>query len=54
MTDDISLLIKKIPKYIAFYPIMSHTKTTKLLLTKMRTKYNALILRNYIIKFVTL
>jgi hypothetical protein len=53
MVDDINVSIRKILKYTPLYPIVGHTKTRKLLLTRMRTKYNALILRDYIVQFFT-
>jgi len=44
MADDISLPIKNILKNTLLYLIIDHTKIRKLLLIKMKTKYNALIL----------
>jgi len=52
ITDEISLPIRKLLKNTLFYPIIVHTKTRKVL-TRLKTKYNVLMLWVYIIQFFT-
>jgi hypothetical protein len=49
----ISLSIRKLQKNTLLYPIIGRTKTRKLVLTIMKIKYNALVLRDHIIQFFT-
>jgi len=51
MEEEISLLIKKLLKNILLYTIVGHTKIRKLLLTRLKIKYNAFILLDHIIQF---
>lgn len=48
MVEEISLLIRKLLKNILLKLVMGHNKTRKLLLTRLRTKHNALILQGHI------
>jgi D-alanyl-D-alanine carboxypeptidase len=52
-TYDISLIIKKAPKKYFFYLIIGHTKTKEFPHTLMKIKYNAFMLKGYIIHFFT-
>jgi len=53
MTKKIGLSIMKLSENTSFYPIMSQTKTKKLLFIGLKTKHNITILRHYIIQFLT-
>ena len=53
MEEKIGLLIKKLPENTSLYPIIDQTKTRKLLLTRIKTKYNVIVLRHHIIQFFT-
>lgn len=51
--DNISLIIKKLLKNTLFYLNVGHTKTKKFPYTIMKIKYNAFMLKGYIIYFFT-
>jgi hypothetical protein len=44
IVEEIGLPIRKLPENILLYPVMSQTKTRKLLLTGLETKHNVTIL----------
>jgi hypothetical protein len=44
MTEEIDLTIKKLPENVPLYPIMGQPKTSKLLLTRLKTKHNVIVL----------
>jgi hypothetical protein len=44
MVEEIGLPIRKLLKKTSLYPIMGQTKIMKLLLTKLKTKDNVIIL----------
>jgi hypothetical protein len=44
MKEEIGLPTRKLPENTLFYPIVSQIKTRKLLLTRLKTKYNVIIL----------
>jgi hypothetical protein len=44
IVKEIGLPIRKLPENILLYPVMSLTKTRKLLLTGLETKHNVTIL----------
>ena len=53
MTEDISLPIRKLLKNTSLYPIVAHTKTMKLLLIRLKTEHNTILLRDHITQFFT-
>ena len=53
MTGDIGLPIRKLLENTLLYPIIGQTKTMKLLLTRLKTKHNVIVLRHHIIQFFT-
>jgi hypothetical protein len=44
MMEEIGLSIRKLPENTSLYPIIGQTKTIKLLLTILKTKYNVIVL----------
>jgi hypothetical protein len=44
MVKKIGLLIRKLPENTSLYPVVGQTKTKKILLTELETKYNVTIL----------
>jgi len=44
MTGDIGLPIRKLLENTLLYPIIGQTKTMKLLLTRLKTKHNVIVL----------
>ena len=53
MIEDISLSVRKLLKITSLYPIIGHTITRKLLLIRLKIKYNVFILQDYVIQFFT-
>jgi hypothetical protein len=47
MTGDIGLPIRKLLENTLLYPIIGQTKTMKLLLTRLKTKHNVIVLRHH-------
>jgi len=53
MTEEVSFSIRKLPENISLYLIVDHTKTRKLLLTNLKSKYNVIELWHHIKQFLT-